>query len=899
MRKSTAKYAPSTYSGGESMYEESVADEYNTSLPPPRGRAKGVGSQVRLRTSAQEAINAMKSSNEDEIKRLREEVSRLSIAIHNKKSIDPQKLLPKGAVLSPTGVLRDDGIKSPLSGGGRSGGKSGEGSPFVAADVEDMMADRARRILAEVLTLKKSYDDLRKDNDAKDEQLVSLMDEYRSLEVDLANLAANPYDALEPPTPKLMNEVERLSVRMRKRRDAPQDELEAESLENVELSKAARILYNRCDKALLKQYEAESMSHTYEHMLQRLREEYNQGEAMQDELHQQISFLAWERDRAMLKLKEAEQLRNVAQQSLAETHKVMEEERALWTRHIAERKEFVEMLAIVTGAESERGRMVEDMKLEEKGDMTAAEEKTLKAKVVSAALRHELHEKTREELKETLRQYEERTHYLQEVTGLEDLTMIAAKLTKTKQTGEELTVQITDAQKKLEKLSAEYQQLLLQRNEYVVTDGGTLMLKDLDRADLALAKAGERLDAARKRHTQTVAFKLRAKASLIHLLRKLLVLPDNGRPSKRASLPNSAAVAAMIASPKLARNISTGSSLGGWGGGGGGDATPSLSSSPTGVLAIATGRSPGTQNADEYEDEDSMGGPRLPPGNAALALVGSPPDRGGASDLLNCSPKAMAAPAALNTPQASWESLPCLSLLRDVDTRMGGMLTFSKIASINAANNVAANAAMNATNGSASSANATAGGPLDKNSPNSGGMPGPGVSPTAISLRHKRFFQRSASMDEVPALKRQPSLSTAAAGSPMSPGSSQGAGAQPGTQPQGSEGSVAGGQESPRARAAAAMVRGRFHAAISFYYYMQFPFTTISLPPYDSLTCFVAAAAMVRGRFHAAISFYYYTQFPFTTIYLLPYDSLTCLVAAAAMAREKGTHTALLPLLLL
>lgn len=298
------------------------------------------------------------------------------------------------------------------------------------------------------------------------------------------------------------------------------------------LARQIRVLENKLEKATLKCNEAAAFRKTYDHIINRLKDEKNHFDV---QLQQSMTTLkAKEADLAELvqMSTDAHRAKETAKGELARLEQTIAEERKIRQKELAERRKLVQAKIEVNQRMEQRERKRRELQLEAVGELNMDGEQNLIKNYVaqgfySASAEHELQMQ-----KDKVTTYEEAFRRIKEATGIEDINEVIEKFLTQDETAANLTHLTKEAQSRIEALNEEKGLAKAKVEEMRYSGPGTFGSRRIvDEYDAKLAEANSKCDKNRKRFDKMAKLLVNAKAGIQHLVDRLeaVKLPDAQR----------------------------------------------------------------------------------------------------------------------------------------------------------------------------------------------------------------------------------------------------------------------------------------------------------------------------------------------------------------------------------
>ena len=295
------------------------------------------------------------------------------------------------------------------------------------------------------------------------------------------------------------------------------------------LARQIRVLENKLEKATMKCNEAAAFRKTYDHIINRLKDEKRHFDV---QLQQSMSTLkAKEADLGELiqMSTDAHRAKETSKSELAKLEQTIAEERKIRQKELAERRKLVQSKIEVNQRMEQRERKRRELRLEEAGELNMDGEQNLIKNYVaqgfySAAAEHELQMQ-----KDKVTTYEEAFRRIKEATGIEDINEVIEKFLTQDETAANLTQLTKEAQSRIEALNEEKGLAKAKVEEMRYSGPGSFgSRRIIDEYDAKLAEANSKCDKNRKRFDKMAKLLVNAKAGIQHLADRLepVKLPD-------------------------------------------------------------------------------------------------------------------------------------------------------------------------------------------------------------------------------------------------------------------------------------------------------------------------------------------------------------------------------------
>jgi hypothetical protein len=295
------------------------------------------------------------------------------------------------------------------------------------------------------------------------------------------------------------------------------------------LARQIRVLENKLEKATMKCNEAAAFRKTYDHIINRLKDEKRHFDV---QLQQSMTTLkAKEADLAELiqMSTDAHRAKETAKAELARLEQTIAEERKIRQKELAERRKLVQAKIEVNQRMEQRERKRRELQLEAAGELNMDGEQNLIKNYVSqgfysASAEHELQMQ-----KDKVTTYEEAFRRIKEATGIEDINEVIEKFLTQDETAANLTQLTKEAQSRIEALNEEKGLAKAKVEEMRYSGPGSFGSRRIvDEYDAKLAEANSKCDKNRKRFDKMAKLLVNAKAGIQHLADRLepVKLPD-------------------------------------------------------------------------------------------------------------------------------------------------------------------------------------------------------------------------------------------------------------------------------------------------------------------------------------------------------------------------------------
>ena len=295
------------------------------------------------------------------------------------------------------------------------------------------------------------------------------------------------------------------------------------------LARQIRVLENKLEKASSKCMEAAAFRKTYDHIINRLKDEKRHFDV---QLQQSMTTLkAKEADLAELiqMSTDAHRAKETAKAELARLEQTIAEERKIRQKELAERRKLVQAKIEVNQRMEQRERKRRELQLEAAGELNMDGEQNLIKNYVaqgfySASAEHELQMQ-----KDKVTTYEEAFRRIKEATGIEDINEVIEKFLTQDETALNLTHLTKEAQTRIEALNEEKGLAKAKVEEMRYAGPSTFGSRRIvDEYDAKLAEANSKCDKNRKRFDKMAKLLVNAKAGIQHLADRLepVKLPD-------------------------------------------------------------------------------------------------------------------------------------------------------------------------------------------------------------------------------------------------------------------------------------------------------------------------------------------------------------------------------------
>mmetsp|Transcript_9632 Transcript_9632/g.21915 ORF Transcript_9632/g.21915 Transcript_9632/m.21915 type:complete len:577 (-) Transcript_9632:80-1810(-) len=340
------------------------------------------------------------------------------------------------------------------------------------------------KLTQEVNELKKRYNELRHISKVKQQELTKRNDELRDLEKD----------------------SERAS------QDNP-------------LAKQIKILESKLDKANMKCNEAAAFRKTYDHIINRLKDEKRHFDV---QLQESMNILkAKEADLAELiqMSTDAHRAKEVAKSELARLEQTIAEERKIRQKELAERRKLVQAKIEVNQRMEQRERKRRELQLEAAGELNVDGEQNLIKNYIaqgfySASAEHELQMQ-----KDKVTTYEEAFRRIKEATGIEDINEVIEKYLTQDETAMNLTELTKEAHARIQALNDEKRQAKEKVEEMRYSGPGSYGSSRIkDEYQSKLLEVSKKCEKNRKRYEKLAKLLVNAKAGIEHLYERLEVV---------------------------------------------------------------------------------------------------------------------------------------------------------------------------------------------------------------------------------------------------------------------------------------------------------------------------------------------------------------------------------------
>jgi len=288
------------------------------------------------------------------------------------------------------------------------------------------------------------------------------------------------------------------------------------------LARQIRVLENKLEKATLKCNEAAAFRKTYDHIINRLKDEKRHFDV---QLQQSMTTLkAKEADLAELiqMSTDAHRAKETAKSELAKLEQTIAEERKIRQKELAERRKLVQAKIEVNQRMEQRERKRRELQLEAAGELNMDGEQNLIKNYVaqgfySASAEHELQMQ-----KDKVTTYEEAFRRIKEATGIEDINEVIEKFLTQDETAANLTQLTKEAQSRIEALNEEKGLAKSKVEEMRYSGPGSFGSRRIvDEYDAKLAEANSKCDKNRKRFDKMAKLLVNAKAGIQHLADRL------------------------------------------------------------------------------------------------------------------------------------------------------------------------------------------------------------------------------------------------------------------------------------------------------------------------------------------------------------------------------------------
>ena len=331
------------------------------------------------------------------------------------------------------------------------------------------------RLTQEVNELKKRYNELRHISKVKQQELTKRNDELRDLEKD----------------------SERAS------QDNP-------------LAKQIKILESKLEKANMKCNEAAAFRKTYDHIINRLKDEKRHFDI---QLQESMNILkAKEADLAELiqMSTDAHRAKEVAKSELARLEQTIAEERKIRQKELAERRKLVQAKIEVNQRMEQRERKRRELQLEAAGELNVDGEQNLIKNYIaqgfySASAEHELQMQ-----KDKVTTYEEAFRRIKEATGIEDINEVIEKYLTQDETAMNLTELTKEAHARIQALNEEKRQAKEKVEEMRYSGPGSYGSSRIkDEYQSKLLEVSKKCEKNRKRYEKLAKLLVNAKVNVV------------------------------------------------------------------------------------------------------------------------------------------------------------------------------------------------------------------------------------------------------------------------------------------------------------------------------------------------------------------------------------------------
>lgn len=242
-------------------------------------------------------------------------------------------------------------------------------------------------------------------------------------------------------------------------------ELEARrpSQEDSPLSRQIRMLENRLDKAMIKYNEAQSIRHTYEHILKRLKDERVSFDNQLSALERTLQSKQRDHEELLLLSGDASHAREVAQQELQRSRLIYEEKRSRRESEIRERHQVVkvrkQLVERQERREAKRKELVAKENYETNVDIPRENGTRGSGGTLGQGEDIEDMESEQEEEESRLDIYENAFRKIKEATGVSDVNEVITKIIGQESTTENLLSLTKQNQGRIEELLSDTEQL--------------------------------------------------------------------------------------------------------------------------------------------------------------------------------------------------------------------------------------------------------------------------------------------------------------------------------------------------------------------------------------------------------------------------------------------------------
>jgi hypothetical protein len=295
------------------------------------------------------------------------------------------------------------------------------------------------------------------------------------------------------------------------------------------LARQIRVMENKLEKASSKCMEAAAFRKTYDHIINRLKDEKRSFDVQLEQT--QATLKAKEADLAELiqMSTDAHRAKETAKAELARLEQTIAEERKIRQKELAERRKLVQAKIEVNQRMEQRERKRRELQLEAAGELNMDGEQNLIKNYVaqgfySASAEHELQMQ-----KDKVTTYEEAFRRIKEATGIEDINEVIEKFLTQDETAANLTQLTKEAQSRIEALNEEKGLAKAKVEEMRYAGPSTFGSRRIvDEYDCKLSEANAKCDKNRKRFDKMAKLLVNAKAGIQHLADRLepVKLPD-------------------------------------------------------------------------------------------------------------------------------------------------------------------------------------------------------------------------------------------------------------------------------------------------------------------------------------------------------------------------------------